>query len=81
MSHLSGNLYDIGRFRLFVEDELKTDRILWNYSAGIMTYDLPKKQDEKKAAGYRTLVSDRLARFSKRAARAPQQTLIMLTVC
>ena len=46
-----------------------------------MTYDLLEKQDEKKAAGDRTQASARLATFSKRAARPPQQTLIILAVC
>ena len=52
-----------------------------NDSARIVTYGLPEKQDEKKAAGDRIPASARLATFSKRAARPPQQTLIILAVC
>ena len=52
-----------------------------NDSARIVTYGLPEKQDEKKAAGDRIPASARLATFSKRAARPPKQTLIILAVC
>ena len=44
------------------------------YDSGwIIACGLPGKRDEKKAAGYRTPASARLATFSKRAARPSQQ--------